>query len=995
MVFIFRSFKFNLDIMSRCRFILFTWFCLFSLLSEAQQFFFKNYSVESGLPFIQVSCMYQDSDAYLWSGGYGGLSRFDGKEFINYNRKNGLIDHNVNAISGDRGGRIFVGTNKGLSILQGQGFINYDHFGDYKSPHITAFCKGFHHSMYIGTQKGLFMFKEEQIRPVGKLRNYVVNCLLNPDTSVLFIGTNKGLVIYGHHTFKILNKAAGLIDDEVLSLSRFKNYLVIGTANGMSLLDVNSWLFSNYHVANGLLDERCNSLLNQSDRFLWIGSPGGLSQFDGTKFSYFNIGADNNSNQVRSSIMDREGNVWFGTHSGLFRYRDNSFSSYDKIPGLSNALVFQIFRDREEDLWMCTQNNGIFRLSQSFFKRYGNKSGLLSNTSHAALSDYQGRLIFGSDDGVYQFKNERFQNIALPADYRGPCEVLFESRSHTTWIGGSNCFAALSWKGARPQSQLYALKSPLDAVVYGFAEDDQGRIFIGTMRGGLWCLDQGRLENLSEKLKLNEETFFTLRYYRGRLFAASLNGLLVLDLKSKKMSRISDSDGLNSELVYSIEISQNEEVMWVGTNQGVNKLDLKAFLNENKINITSFGKQEGFSGVECNSNGIWEDKDGTLWFGTVSGMVRHQPNQFRKNTSENKTIIQKIAVLNEDSVLAEGAVLPSDLNVLTFYYRGVCLTNPEKVLYQRRLAGLEKSWSSPSNEDFIKYSNLAPGSYTFMVRSRNNEGLWNLKETRFSFQIRPPYYLTWWFILLASLLVFGTVYGFFALRIYTIKKKQKVEFERKVEMSKIELKALRSQMNPHFIFNSLNSIQHYIFNTRSDEAIKYLNKFARLVRIILNNSEKPTVTVGEDLEALKLYLELEKMRFEEKFDYELIVDATVDVDYDIMPPLLMQPYVENAILHGLNPKPSKGQLIIRLHSENNFLICSIVDNGIGRAKASEIRRTMPVKKHKSLGMKITEDRLKILNEINNSQLSVTVTDLYDVAGEALGTRVELFVPLNG
>jgi len=195
--------------------------------------------------------------------------------------------------------------------------------------------------------------------------------------------------------------------------------------------------------------------------------------------------------------------------------------------------------------------------------------------------------------------------------------------------------------------------------------------------------------------------------------------------------------------------------------------------------------------------------------------------------------------------------------------------------------------------------------------------------------------------------------------------------------------------------NSLNSIQHYIFNTRSDEAIKYLNKFARLVRIILNNSEKPTVTVGEDLEALKLYLELEKMRFEEKFDYELIVDATVDVDYDIMPPLLMQPYVENAILHGLNPKPSKGQLIIRLHSENNFLICSIVDNGIGRAKASEIRRTMPVKKHKSLGMKITEDRLKILNEINNSQLSVTVTDLYDVAGEALGTRVELFVPLNG
>jgi sensor histidine kinase YesM len=202
-------------------------------------------------------------------------------------------------------------------------------------------------------------------------------------------------------------------------------------------------------------------------------------------------------------------------------------------------------------------------------------------------------------------------------------------------------------------------------------------------------------------------------------------------------------------------------------------------------------------------------------------------------------------------------------------------------------------------------------------------------------------------------------------------------------------------MNPHFVFNSLNAIQHYIFNTKSDEAIKYLNKFARLIRIILNNSEKQTVTVGEDLEALKLYLELEQMRFEDKFDYDITVDESVDPDYDIMPPLLMQPYVENAILHGLNPKPEKGLLTIRLHSENNFLICTITDNGIGRESAAEIRRTMPYKKHKSLGMKITEDRLRILNEINNSRLSVTVTDMRDEHGNASGTRVQLFVPITG
>lgn len=255
--------------------------------------------------------------------------------------------------------------------------------------------------------------------------------------------------------------------------------------------------------------------------------------------------------------------------------------------------------------------------------------------------------------------------------------------------------------------------------------------------------------------------------------------------------------------------------------------------------------------------------------------------------------------------------------------------------------------------------------------------------------------MTWWFILLSAAGLFAFIYFIFMIRIYNIKKKQRLEFERKVELSRIELKALRAQMNPHFIFNSLNSIQHYIFNTKSDEAIKFLNKFARLVRIILNNSDKPTVTVGEDIEALKLYLELEQMRFEEKFDYEVIVDTSVDPDYDIMPPLLMQPYVENAILHGLNPRPVKGKLTIRLYSKNNFLICTITDNGIGRERAAEIRRTMPLKKHRSMGMKITEDRLRILNDANNSKLSVNITDLKDEQGNATGTMVEIFVPLGG
>ncbi len=941
--------------------------------------------------------MYQDVNGYLWSGGFGGLSRFDGKTFLNYNLKNGLIDHKVNAISADDKGALFIGTSKGVSILKNRKFYNYGKEQGLASLFVTSFCKGYHHSMYIGTVKGLFMFKDSAIKQVKKLEGHKINCLFNPDTSVIFIGTDKGLVVYGHNTFKVFNTTNGLPSDKINCISRFRNHLVIGTAGGLSLYDLSNGKFINYFIESGLIDENISALNNQNNLFLWVGSQSGLLRFDGKNFVYYNIGSDNNSNHVKYLLHDMEDNMWIGTHSGLYRYRDNSFSTFDKINGPGNAFIFQIFRDKEDNLWMCSQNNGIYKYSQGYFKRYGVKDGLGSNECKSGMQLRDGRLIFGTKTGMVQYKNERFYNVILPEKFTGSSEMIYQSNDNTVWLAGANGIVSLKCKGEELKTKYYSLPAKTPYQAYGFCEDETGALYIGTSPTGLFKLVGDSIHNISKEFNIPEEDYFAVKYYKNHLFVATLNGVLVIDVTTQKFTYITEQDGLNSELVYSIELTENKNSLWIGTNQGINKLNLKTFLATGKIEIISYGKLQGFMGVECNSNGIWEDRDGSLWFGTVSGLVKHEPVNLKRNLVENHTLIQEIKLLNEDTTLNDSVVLPSDYNTISFYYRGICLTNPDKVLYQRKLEGLaqDKEWSVPSSEDYSKYVNLAPGRYTFKVRSCNNEGVWNGKETKFSFTIKAPFYLTWWFLVIVFVTLFAGIYIFFIVRIYNIKKKQRLDFERKVEMSKIELKALRSQMNPHFVFNSLNAIQHYIFNAKSDEAIKYLNKFARLVRIILNNSEKPTVTVGEDLEALRLYLELEQMRFEGKFDYEIVVDATVDTDYDIMPPLLMQPYVENAILHGLNPKPEKGKLTIRLSSENNFLICTIADNGIGREKASEIRRTMPVKKYKSLGMKITEDRLRILNEINNSQLSVTVTDLKDADGKALGTKVELFVPITG
>ncbi len=221
--------------------------------------------------------------------------------------------------------------------------------------------------------------------------------------------------------------------------------------------------------------------------------------------------------------------------------------------------------------------------------------------------------------------------------------------------------------------------------------------------------------------------------------------------------------------------------------------------------------------------------------------------------------------------------------------------------------------------------------------------------------------------------------------------KQKSKFELKA--IQMELKALRAQINPHFTFNIMTSIQHYILDNQPDAAQKYLGKFARLVRSVLDNSETPLVTIEEDLKALDLYVELDTLRFENNFDYKKIIDEEIDVGFDRIPAMLLQPHVENAIWHGLQHKEGKGKITVELKRQEDMLLCSIEDNGVGRKKAQELQSANKTK-HKSMGMFISRERLRIINSKNKSNLNVNVRDLEDANGKALGTRIELFVPIQ-
>ena len=244
---------------------------------------------------------------------------------------------------------------------------------------------------------------------------------------------------------------------------------------------------------------------------------------------------------------------------------------------------------------------------------------------------------------------------------------------------------------------------------------------------------------------------------------------------------------------------------------------------------------------------------------------------------------------------------------------------------------------------------------------------------------------------LAAGLVLMLVIGLMIFRQNKIRAKHRIE-KMKQQITELSQKNLLQQMNPHFIFNTLNSIQFYMFRNDKVASNNYMNKFARLMRMVLENSQHAAIPISRDLDALKLYIELEVVRFKEKFSWNIDVDNEIDTLTFKVPPMLIQPYVENAITHGIRYKEGKGHIRIALQQENNHIRCVVEDDGIGRKAAERLKKERNGN-HNSLGTKITESRMKLVRSLYGDEMRVEYTDLYDEARNGCGTRVELHIPI--
>ncbi len=279
---------------------------------------------------------------------------------------------------------------------------------------------------------------------------------------------------------------------------------------------------------------------------------------------------------------------------------------------------------------------------------------------------------------------------------------------------------------------------------------------------------------------------------------------------------------------------------------------------------------------------------------------------------------------------------------------------------------------------------MPPGDYTLRVVPvyKGKEG----REIRYSFIITPPFWRTWWFYGLLVLL--GIVLALFVYRIYSLRKIRKVELESQI--NKLRFQAIQSQMNPHFIFNSINAIQESVLYEKKEETYQHINKFSKLVRLTLNFSKKELVSLQEELELLQLYIDLERIRFSDAFEFEIDTQADLNL---LIPPMLIQPILENAIIHGLFHKRGEKKLSLRI-AQKDTLFITIEDNGIGREASREIKKQKRKEFEKSFATSSIEERLNILRQKHNSSdIGVEYVDLYDVKDNARGTRVIIKLPV--
>lgn len=983
---------------------------------QAQQYIFRNYSVEDGVAQSQVYSVIQDRRGILWFGTQGGgLTCYDGVRFKTFTERDGLLNNTVNQIKEDAKGNLWIATKTGLSYYDGVRFQSFQLPGkqNLQVSHFDIDTKG---KLWLATNVGVYLFDGKHFSNLFselKLKEQIINTILISNEAHIFFGGEQGLFCLKNEKSNLsvidYSKQSRYMLNSIASLKKDRNgTLWIGTF-GDGMYGFNSKKFYRIDLQQELyqssvLDIYCDEYDN-----LWLGTlnKGVLRYHSKTgKFQQFDESDGLSSRHIRSIIQDNAGNFWFGTSGGgVCNYLGRQFTTYNRSSGLYGKLVYAIFQDNSGAHWLGTEK-GVSVFKNGICFNYNATNGFNDIGVKAIAQSQTGDLYFGTEGkGLFVLNDSVFKQLEFlkTTHVRG----LVCDQNNALWVATAGLgLYRLEFANDGIQVKNFTVDNGLlSNRLTSLIQDKNGDLWYGTEKFGVACISlNGKTKyRFTQKngLKSNE-IVSVAEDPKGNIWLGTLGaGIHCIERdRNNTLHHYGYEEGLTSTIAYLLTFDKVGNVL-VGSEKGLDYLFLKNGFTISKVK--HYSKGDGFSGVETCRNAVLKDKEGTLWFGTINGVIRFFPSSQRKNTQAPILRLTDIRLFYESLSKTpyrdflgpwqqvKKLELPSNQNHLTFEFFGVNLSNPDAVRYRWKLEGFDEQWSPPSTERSILYSNLNPGNYRFLVKACNEDQEWSKQAYVVEFSIATPFWYQWWFILLSIGSGIYAVYFIVRKRVQHIQQvaseaQNKLQLEK--ELVELEQKALRLQMNPHFIFNAMNSIQSQIGIGKDKEARYYLAKFSRLMRQILDHSRSTTIALQAEIATLENYLLIEQFCNGDRFDYEISVPENLEIDFIQIPPMILQPFVENAIKHGfrqLEETGRRGKIEIHFQEYKGYLECVVMDNGIGRKRAATLNQNSQDSMHISAALSITKERLELLGEVS-SKNPIEIIDL-EKDGKAQGTKV--------
>lgn len=1002
---------------------------LYGLPLWGQRFDLRTYSVGEGLAQSQAYALVEDRRGYLWVGTRGGgLCRFDGERFRTYNTRDGLASNYLLALHEAPDGRLWIGTDHGVSRFDGLTFSSLRLREDRPVP-VQAIVVRHDSLAWLGSSEGLYRHDGHSTQRVALPgpRPHAAVATLWPEGERLWVGHEGGLSCWENGQWRHYDQAQGLPRTTITALLRDSTgRLWVGTY-GSGLYRQRRARFD--PVPQVATNRIIFDLHQAPDGYLWMATLRSgairLHPRDTTRL-VLDEGDGLPTNHVRTLLTDRSGSLWLGTSGGgLSKYYGQQFLHQDQRSGLPARAVYALAEDLDCRLWIGAGAGGLAWHDGRDWHLLADSLAFPRVKVKALLRDRRGQLWAGTEgQGLWTCQDAQWYALDsrhglsgnwvrdLCEDAEGAIWVATAGGGLTRLTRGRDTLDADSVPRPQWRSRYWTTQTGLPQNrINALHCDRRNRIWYGSVEQGLGYLDALRRRPVNLTLPggpgSNAVRVMVEDAYGYLWVGTAGGGLLRLDLYAA--DPLADvlvvKEGLTSANLY-VVIFDEQGQLWIGSETGLDRATLDP--DRQVIDIRHFSYADGFLGVETCRDAALLDHAGNLWFGTVNGLTQYHPRSQQGPARPPVISLQDVSLFYTSLSQTEYAAqlgpwqevtgeirLSHRDNHLSFDFAGVNLDNPGALRYQWQLLGWEPHWSPVSPKSDATYSNLPPGRYTFRVRAANEDLLWSEALTVGPFVIEPPYWWRWWFIGGSSLLLALLIGLLFRLRLNRVRREAQAAQQR-LEMEKhlleVEQKALRLQMNPHFIFNALNSIQALIGAQDTRTARYYLAKFSRLMRMVLENSREARIPLAAEIDMLTDYLSLERFSRGETFDFAIDCEGELDPEGGLIPPLLIQPFVENAIIHGVaHLTERKGCIKVAFAREGDTLRCVVTDNGIGRERASQLR-SQHGHHQKSTALRVIQERLDLLPGQDGQPSSLEIVDLVAPDGSPVGTQVRLYIP---